>query len=84
MDSDPTLMPSISTTSAGSSIHQNNFDDDEDDLGFGNSKKPKKGKDESGSPTDKTVKPSDGNAPAAAPAQGDQPAPPVQGNPAGR
>lgn len=40
MDSDPTLVPTISST-GNSNSHRNDFDEDEDDLGFGNSK-PKK------------------------------------------
>jgi COPII coat assembly protein SEC16 len=84
MDSDPTLMPTSSTASTVGTNHQSNFDDEEDDLGFGNSKKPKKNEDDSGSPTDKTPKKSNGNADASTPAQGAQPATPAQGDTAGK
>jgi len=84
MDSDPTLMPPSSTASTVGTNHQGNFDDEEDDLGFGNSKKSKMNENESGSPTDKTPKPSNGNASASTSSQGTQPATPAQGESAGK
>lgn len=48
MDSDPTLIPTASTTgNNNNNNHRNDFVDDEDDLGFGNSKPKKKEIDES-------------------------------------
>ncbi|KAG8759076.1 hypothetical protein FRC14_006698 [Serendipita sp. 396] len=54
MDSEPTLMPSASYGSTASVNRQTDFDEDEEDLGFGNSKKPKKSESSGDTPEDQS------------------------------
>lgn len=82
MDSEPTLMPAVPATSSSGTInHHNGLDDEEDDLGFGNPKKPKKHEEQVEYPTEKTPKQSNGNASASTPPPAAPAATPAQADP---